>query len=77
MPRYVGNRICCGRQAKLTPALKMVIIQPEPVVRAGIKALQSGRKSVVPGFGNKAMAILTWATPRLLHQSIMVHVMGV
>jgi len=61
----------------LTPALKMVMMQPEPVVRAGIRALQAGRMSVVPGFGNKALAVLTWATPRRFHQRLMANVMGV
>lgn len=60
----------------LTPVLKMLMMQPEPVVRAGIRALQAGRMSVVPGFGNKAMTVLTWATPRWLHQSILSVVMG-
>lgn len=61
---------------KLTPALKMVMMQPEPVVRAGIRALQAGRMSVVPGFGNKAITVLTWATPRRFHQRLMAQVMG-
>ena len=61
---------------KLTPQLKMIMMQPQPVVRAGIRALEAGRMSVVPGFGNKAVAVLTWATPRWLHQSIMSAVMG-
>ncbi|ALI10414.1 MULTISPECIES: SDR family oxidoreductase [Pseudomonas] len=60
----------------LTPALKMVMMQPEPVVRAGIRALQAGRMSVVPGFGNKALTVLTWATPRRFHQRLMANVMG-
>ncbi|SCW97132.1 MULTISPECIES: SDR family oxidoreductase [unclassified Pseudomonas] len=61
----------------LTPALKMVMMQPQPVVRAGIRALQAGRMSVVPGFGNKALTVLTWATPRRFHQRLMANVMGV
>ncbi|MCG6576777.1 SDR family oxidoreductase [Pseudomonas sp. AF32] len=61
---------------KLTPALKMVMMQPEPVVRAGIRALQAGRMSVVPGFGNKVITVLTWATPRRFHQRLMTQVMG-
>lgn len=61
----------------LTPALKMVMMQPQPVVRAGIRALQAGRMSVVPGFGNKALAVLIWATPRGFHQRLMANVMGV
>ncbi|ROM67406.1 short-chain dehydrogenase [Pseudomonas brassicacearum] len=60
----------------LTPALKMVMMQPQPVVRAGIRALQAGRISVVPGFGNKAMTVLTWATPRCFHQGLMARIMG-
>ncbi|SDA63126.1 hypothetical protein SAMN03159443_01873 [Pseudomonas sp. NFACC15-1] len=60
----------------LTPALKMVMMQPEPVVRAGIRALQAGRMSVVPGLGNKALTVLTWATPRRFHQRLMANVMG-
>lgn len=62
---------------KLTLPLKMIMMQPKPVVRAGIAALQAGRMSVVPGLGNKAITVLTWATPRWLHQSIMAAVMGV
>jgi short-subunit dehydrogenase len=62
---------------KITPVLKRVMMQPQPVVRAGIRALQAGRMSVVPGFGNKAITVLTWATPRRLHQGLMAQVMGV
>ncbi|GKW10634.1 SDR family oxidoreductase [Pectobacterium sp. IFB5596] len=62
---------------KLTPALKGVMMQPKPVVQAGIRALQAGRMSVVPGMANKAIVFLTWATPRWLHQAIMARVMGV
>ncbi|MEX6167763.1 SDR family NAD(P)-dependent oxidoreductase [Enterobacter hormaechei] len=61
----------------LTPTLKSVMMQPKPVVQAGIRALQAGRMSVVPGLGNKAITFLTWATPRWLHQAIMSRVMGV
>ncbi|AHL34188.1 short-chain dehydrogenase [Pseudomonas brassicacearum] len=60
----------------ITPALKMVMMQPQPVVRAGIQALQAGRISVVPGIGNKAMTVLTWATPRWFHQGLMARIMG-
>lgn len=63
-------------QMKLTPALKQLMMQPPPVVRAGIRALQAGRISVVPGWANKALVILTWATPRWLHQAFMSHAMN-
>ncbi|AIA71759.1 SDR family NAD(P)-dependent oxidoreductase [Pectobacterium atrosepticum] len=62
---------------KITPLLKGAMMQPKPVVQAGIRALQAGRMSIVPGMGNKAITFLTWATPRWLHQAIMARVMGV
>ncbi len=57
-------------QQKITPALKLLMMQPAPVVRAGIRALHAGRISVVPGWANKASVIFIWATPRWLHQAI-------
>jgi hypothetical protein len=42
-----------------------------PVVRTGIRALKAGRISVVPGWAKKALVILTWATPRWLHQAFL------
>jgi short-subunit dehydrogenase len=58
-------------QQKITPLLKLVMMKPAPVVRAGIRALWAGHMSVVPGWANKAIVIFTWATPRWLHQAIM------
>jgi short-subunit dehydrogenase len=63
-------------QQKITPALKQLMMQPAPVVRAGIHALQSRRISVVPGWANKALVILTWATPRWLHQAFLSRAMN-
>lgn len=63
-------------QQKITPALKRLMMQPTPVVRAGIRALQAGRISVVPGCANKALVILTWATPRWLHQAFLSRAMN-
>jgi len=63
-------------QQKITPALKLLMMQPAPVVRAGIRALQAGRISVVPGWANKATAIFIWATPRWLHQAIFSRIMN-
>ena len=56
-------------EMNITPQLRMLMMQPAPVVRAGIRALNAGRMSVVPGLANKAMAIFIWATPRWLHQA--------
>lgn len=63
-------------QQKLTPALKLLMMQPAPVVRAGIRALQAGRISVVPGWANKASVVFMWATPRWLHQAIFSRIMN-
>jgi uncharacterized protein len=63
-------------QMKLTPTLKLLMMKPAPVVRAGIRALQAGRLSVVPGWGNKASRFLIWATPRRLHQAIFSRIMN-
>jgi uncharacterized protein len=63
-------------QQKLTPTLKLLMMKPAPVVRAGIRALHAGRMSVIPGWANKAIAIFTWATPRWLHQAMMSQAMN-
>jgi len=56
---------------KITAMVKPLMMKPAPIVRSGIRALQAGRISVVPGFGNKFLAVFTWATPRWLHQAAM------
>jgi short-subunit dehydrogenase len=56
--------------------LKLMMMQPAPVVRAGIRALQAGRISIVPGWANKAAVIFTWATPRWLHQPMFSRIMN-
>jgi hypothetical protein len=63
-------------QQKITTLLKLLMMKPAPVVRAGIRALRAGRMSVVPGWANKAIALFTWATPRWLHQAVFSRVMG-
>ena len=62
-------------QMKITRELRMLMMQPAPVVRAGIRALNARRMSVVPGLANKVMAIFTWGTPRWLHQAAFSRVM--
>ena len=75
-PGMSATGFATAAQQKLTPALKRLMMQPAPVVRTGIRALQAGRISVVPGLANKALVILTWATPRWLHQALMSHAMN-
>jgi short-subunit dehydrogenase len=61
---------------KITLGLKLLMMKPEPVVRVGIRALDAGRISVVPGFNNKAAVAMVWATPRWLHQALFARIMN-
>src|SRR3954447_3967777 len=63
-------------QMKITRELRMLMMQPAPVVRAGIRALNARRMSVVPGWANKATVMFTRATPRWLHQAVLSRIMG-
>lgn len=75
-PGMSDTGFAAAAQQKITPALKQLMMQPAPVVRAGIRALQAGRISVVAGWANKALVILTWATPRWLHQAFLSRAMN-
>jgi short-subunit dehydrogenase len=75
-PGMSDTGFATAAQQKITPALKLLMMQPTPVVRAGIRALQSRRISVVPGWANKATVMFTWATPRWLHQAVFSRIMG-
>ncbi|MFL6809927.1 MAG: SDR family NAD(P)-dependent oxidoreductase [Bradyrhizobium canariense] len=75
-PGMSDTGFATSAQQKITPGLKLLMMQPAPVVRAGIRALQAGRISVVPGWANKASVIFMWATPRWLHQAIFSRIMN-
>jgi short-subunit dehydrogenase len=75
-PGMSDTGFAASAQQKITPGLKLLMMQPPPVVRAGIRALQAGRISVVPGWANKASVIFMWATPRWLHQAIFSRIMN-
>jgi uncharacterized protein len=75
-PGMSDTGFAAAAQQKITPALKLLMMRPAPVVRAGIHALRSGLVSVVPGWANKLSVIFMWATPRRLHQAIFSHVMN-
>src|SRR5438094_216922 len=75
-PGMSDTGFATAAQQKITPALKLLMMQPAPVVRAGIRALQAGRISVVPGWANKATVMFTRATPRSLHQAVFARIMG-
>jgi short-subunit dehydrogenase len=75
-PGMSDTGFASAAKQKITPMLKLLMMKPAPVVRAGIRALHAGRMSVVPGLPNKMLAIVTWATPRWLHQAIMAQAMN-
>ena len=75
-PGMSDTGFAAAAQQKITPALKLLMMQPAPVVRAGIRALQARRISVVPGWANKASVMFTRATPRWLHQAVFARIMG-
>jgi uncharacterized protein len=75
-PGMSDTGFATAAQQKITPALKLLMMQPAPVVRAGIRALQARRISVVPGWANKASVTFTWATPRWVHQAVFARIMG-
>jgi len=75
-PGMSNTGFATAAHQKITPGLKLLMMQPAPVVRAGIRALQGGRISVVPGWANKVSVVFMWATPRWLHQAIFSRVMN-
>jgi len=75
-PGMSDTGFAAAAQQKITPALKLLMMRPAFVVRAGIRALQSGRISAVSGWANKVSVIFMWATPRWLHQAIFSRVMN-
>jgi short-subunit dehydrogenase len=75
-PGMSDTGFAAAAKQEVTPGLKLLMMQPAPVVRAGIRALDAGRISVVPGLPNKLSAIFMWATPRWLHQAMFARVMN-
>src|ERR1041385_3778900 len=75
-PGMSNTGFAAAAQQKITLGLRLLMMQPTPVVRAGIRALDAGRISVVPGLPNKFSAIFMWATPRWLHQAVFARVMN-
>lgn len=63
-------------QQRVTAQMKSFMMQTPPVVRAGIRAMNGGRISVVPGVANKLTVVFMWATPRWLHQAVLARIMA-
>jgi short-subunit dehydrogenase len=55
---------------KLSPVLKMMIMKPHPVAKAGVLAMLRRRAAVVPGFFNKATVFLDRLMPRSIQRLV-------
>lgn len=75
-PGMSDTGFAAAAKQRITPVLSQLMMQPAPVVRAGIRALEAGRISIVAGWANKALVVLTWATPRWMHQAFMSRAMN-
>jgi short-subunit dehydrogenase len=56
---------------KLSPLLRMMLMKPYPVAKAGVLAMLERRATVVPGFLNKATVFLDRLMPRPLQRLIL------
>ncbi len=56
---------------KLSPLLKMLLMKPRPVAKAGVLALLARRATVVPGFFNKATVFLDRFMPRSMQRMVL------
>ena len=61
---------------KLSPLLRMMIMKPHPVAKAGVLAMLKRRATVVPGFFNKAVVFLDRLMPRPMQRMILGKVMA-
>jgi short-subunit dehydrogenase len=75
-PGLADTEFAKTARQRITATLKLLMMKPAPVVRAGIRALRAGRMSIVPGWANKAVVLFTWATPRWLHQRMLSQTMN-
>lgn len=61
---------------KLSPIIKMLMMEPRPVVKAGIRAMWSRKAGVVPGILNKATVFLDRLMPRSMQRRILGKIMA-
>lgn len=59
-----------------TPAIRLLMMQPGPVARTGIRAMLGRRSSVVAGLLNKLVVLANRLTPRTMQRTIMQKVMS-
>ena len=56
---------------KLSPLLKLMMMEPQPVAAAGLLAMTRRRATVVPGFLNKATVFLDRLMPRPMQRIVL------
>jgi short-subunit dehydrogenase len=56
---------------KLSPLLKLMMMKPRPVAKAGVLAMLGRRATVVPGFLNKAAVFLDHLMPRSMQRMVL------
>jgi short-subunit dehydrogenase len=56
---------------KLSPLLRIMMMKPYPVAKAGVLAMLKRRATVVPGFLNKATVFFDRVMPRPLQRLIL------
>ncbi len=74
-PGVTNTEFMAVADQPMPPILKMMLMEPEPVVRAGIKALEAGRASVVPGWLNRVTTQSNRLTPRVMQRRTMAKIM--
>lgn len=62
--------------AYLSPMLRMLTMEPRPVVEAGLRALSQGKASVIAGFMNNLVAFSNRFTSRSMQRATMKKVMA-
>lgn len=61
---------------KLSPLLKMMIMEPHAVAKVGVLAMLGRRATVVPGFLNKATVFLDRLMPRSMQRTVLGKIMA-
>src|SRR5262249_59403821 len=56
---------------KLSPLLRLMIMEPRPVAKTGVLAMLGRRATVVPGFFNKGTVFLDRLMPRSMQRMIL------
>ena len=70
-PGHMETGFDAAAAAPMSPLLLLMTSKPRPVDDSGLRALSSGRASVIPGVLNKLSAFSNRLTPRSMQRAIM------